>query len=152
MLSDFSLKMKESGYPEKYRGNVIMYAWEKMVELDRAGTKQLHRENSLKKKERKLDKEKKTRNWFRSNGRHNHHFPIFCPIIPGGRLAEKWRKVVEDVWVCTNGKVNAKVIEQGGIFIQAILNKPPPDADDDKFSKVDKTKILPQGGCRGRWL
>jgi hypothetical protein len=38
---------------------------------------------------------------------------------------------------CTNGEVNAKVVEQGGIPIQAILNKPPPDADDDECSKVD---------------
>ena len=55
--------------------------------------------------------------------------------------------------MCTNGEVNAKVVEQGGIPIQAILNKPPPDNDDDKCSKVDKwadkTKVLPQGGCRG---
>ena len=30
----------------------------------------------------------------------------------------------------TNGEVNAKVVEQGEIPIQAIHNKPPPAADD----------------------
>ena len=39
--------------------------------------------------------------------------------------------------MCTNGEVNAKVVEQGDISNQAILNKPPPDNDDDKCSKVD---------------
>jgi hypothetical protein len=137
MFSDFSLRMKESGYPEKYRENVILSASEKMVEQDRAGTKPLHRENSWKKEERKLEKERKKINWFRSNRGQKYHFPIFCPITPGGRLAERWRKVVMDVGVGTNGEVNAKVVEQGGIPIQAILNKPPTDNDDDECSKED---------------
>ena len=62
MLSDFSLRIKESGYTEKYRENVILSAlsaWEKMVDLDRAGTKSLQREKSWKKEERKLEKERK---------------------------------------------------------------------------------------------
>ena len=71
--------------------NVTLSAWEKMVELDKAGTKQLHRENSWKKEERKLEKEINKIIWFRSNGGQKYHFPIFCPITPGGRLAERWR-------------------------------------------------------------
>ena len=69
--------------------------------------------------------------------------PIFCPITPDGRLAERWRKLDEDVRVCTTGEVNAKVVEQGGIPIQAILNKPPPD-NDDEFP------LAPIGGPRSR--
>ena len=61
---------------------------------------------------------------------------IFCPITPGGRLAEKWRKIAEDVKVCTNGNVRAKIVEQGGIQLQAILNKPPPE-DTDTCPKED---------------
>ena len=54
--------MKERGYPENYREShlvfLVCHAWEKMVELDRAGTKSLHREKSWKKEERKLEREK----------------------------------------------------------------------------------------------
>ena len=53
--------MKERGYPENYREKVFLSAlsaWEKMVDLDRAGTKSLHREKSWKKEERKLEREK----------------------------------------------------------------------------------------------
>ena len=54
--------MKESGYPEKYRENVILSAlsaWEKMVKLDRAGTKQLQRElEKGRKKIRQREKDK----------------------------------------------------------------------------------------------
>jgi hypothetical protein len=85
MLSDLCLRMKESGYPEKYRENVILsalLAWEKMVEMDRTGTRPMHRENSWKTEER------------------------------------------------------AKIVEQGGIQLQAILNKPPPE-DTDTCPKED---------------
>ena len=44
MLSDLCLRMKESGYPAKYRENVILSAGKKMVEIDRSGTRPLHRE------------------------------------------------------------------------------------------------------------
>ena len=54
MLSDLCLRMKESGYPAKYRENVILTAlsvWEKMVEMDRSGTRPLHKENGWRKEE-----------------------------------------------------------------------------------------------------
>ena len=57
-------------------------------------------------------------------------------MTPGGRLAERWITVIEDVRVHTNGEVNAKVMEQGGIPIKAIINKPTLDNDDVKCSKV----------------
>jgi hypothetical protein len=65
MLSDLCLRMKESGYPEKYRENVILSAlsaWEKM---DRTGTRPMHRENGWKKEERIPRKERKKTGWLR---------------------------------------------------------------------------------------
>ena len=133
MLSDFSLRMKQSGYPEKYRENVILSAlsaWEKMVELDRTGVKPLHRERSWREEERRKEKEKKKTNWFRGKGGQKYDFPIFCPITPGDRLAEKWKKVAEEMRVSTGGEVCAKVVEQGGVPIHTVLVKPMPQQGD----------------------
>ena len=68
ILSDFCLRMKMSGYPEKYRQNIILSAltaWDRMVEMDKSGEKPLHRERSWRKKERSLEKEMKKAGWFK---------------------------------------------------------------------------------------
>ena len=107
MLTDFCLRMKTSGYPEKYRENVILSAltaWDRMVEMDRTGEKPLHRENGWRKEERRIEKERKKTGWF-TGGDGKADFPIFCPMTPGGRLAAKWKEVVEDVRMSTGGDV-----------------------------------------------
>ena len=132
ILSDFCLRMKLSGYPEKYRANIInsaLTAWDRMVEMDESGEKPLHRERSWRKEERSLDKERKKAGWFKTGGEVSD-FPIFCPMTPGGRLAAKWRKVVEESRITSSGDVRAKVVEQGGVPLHAILVKPLPRSDD----------------------
>ena len=57
-------------------------------------------------------------------------FPIFCPISPGGRLAEKWRRVAEEVRVSSGGKVRPAVIEQSGLPISALLVDPTQGEED----------------------
>ena len=88
-----------SGYPEKYRENIILSslaAWDRMVEMEKSGERPLHRERSWRREERCLEKERKKAKWF-SVGGEVADFPLFCPMTPGGRLATKWKKVVEDI-------------------------------------------------------
>ena len=126
-LNDFCLRMKISGYPEQYRKNIIesaLAAWDKIVLEDQFGLKPLYRSNDWKKEERRKEKEKKKMSWFRNMGGIKNDFPIFCPITPGGRLAERWKRVAEEVRASSNNKIRPKVVEQTGLPISALLVDP----------------------------
>ena len=106
LLSDFSLRLKLSGYGERYRLTIIqstLAAWERLVELDRTRERPLYRERGWKKDERRREKEKKKSKWFKKLGGTTNDFTIFCPNSPGGRLAAKWRRVIEDVRESSSG-------------------------------------------------
>ena len=126
-LSDFCLRMKISGYPEQYRKAIIesaLAAWDKILLEDQFGLKPLYRSNDWMKEERRKEKEKKRVGWFRSMGGIKNDFPIFCPITPGGRLAERWKRVAEEVRRSSGGKIRPTVMEQTGLPISALLVNP----------------------------
>ena len=126
-LSDFCLRMKISGYPQQYRKAIIesaLAAWDKILLEDQFGLKPLYRSNDWKKEERRKEKEKKRSGWFRRMGGSKNDFPIFCPITPGSRLAERWKKVAEEVRLNSGGKLRPTVVEQTGLPISALLVNP----------------------------
>jgi hypothetical protein len=57
------------------------------------------------KDERSREKERKKRGWYRKLGGQTNDFTIFCPMSPGGRLATKWRGVMEEVGRSRGGRV-----------------------------------------------
>ena len=57
-------------------------------------------------------------------------------MTPGGKLADRWRKVVEEVRVSSGGGVRARVVEQGGVPLHSVLGKMLP-VDGDVCSKED---------------
>ena len=123
-LSDFSLRMKISGYSEKYRETVIqsaLSAWEKQLEMDRSGERPLYRPREWKKEERAKKKEYKKSGWFRKLGGKVNDFSLFCPASPGGKLAAKWKKVVEEVREGSGGLIRGYVAEKSGIPLSALL-------------------------------
>ena len=64
LLSRFSLRMKQSGYNERFGMNVLQSAfknWERRLAQDRSGERPLHREENRRKEERRREKEKKKR-------------------------------------------------------------------------------------------
>ena len=78
-LSDFCLRMKISGYGEKYRETIIrsaLTAWEKQVEMDRTGERPLYRPREWQKEERAKKKEFKSRGWFRKLGGKTNDFSL----------------------------------------------------------------------------
>ena len=107
-----------------------------MVEMDKTGEKPLFRERCWNEEARRKDKERKKTGWFRGREGKACDFPIFCPITPGGRLAEKWRRAVEEVRISSGGEVSAKVVEQGGIPLHSILVNTEPRSE-DHCSKTD---------------
>ena len=153
-LSDFCLRMKISGYGEKYRETIIrsaLTAWEKQVEMDRTGERPLYRPREWQKEERAKKKEFKSRGWFRKLGGKTNDFSLFCPASPGGRLAAKWREVVEEVRESSGGLVRGYVAEKSGTPLSALLFNNQPgekdqcDKDDCNPCRKGTTKKL---SCR----
>ena len=58
LLSDFSLRLKISGYGDSYRLTVIqsaLVAWERIVEMNRTGERPLYRERGWSKDDRRRE-------------------------------------------------------------------------------------------------
>ena len=125
--------MKISGYGEKYRETIIrsaLTAWEKQVEMDRTGERPLYRPREWQKEERAKKKEFKSSGWFRKLGGKTNDFSLFCPASPGGKLAAKWREVVEEVRESSGGLIRGYVAEKSGTPLSALLfNNQPGEKD-----------------------
>ena len=94
LLSEFSLRMKMSGYSAKFRLEVIscgMVGYEKQLARDEAGTCPLYRPKGYMEEERKKKKMLKRTSWYRP-----FTSILFCPPSPGSELAVRLRKVVEE--------------------------------------------------------
>jgi hypothetical protein len=81
----------------------------------------MYRGRSWRTEERRKEKEKKKSGWYKKLGGKSSDFPLFCPASPGGRLAERWRKLVEEVRKSSGGLVRATVVEQPGLPLSALL-------------------------------
>ena len=126
-LTDFSLRMKMSGYNENYRHNIIkssLTGWTRQKERDINGTRPLYREKSWNRIARRKEKERTAAYWFRNDQNNTHDFPIFCPCTPNSELLHKWRKVAEDITKQSKDTIRPKIIEQGGTALKSILCKP----------------------------
>jgi hypothetical protein len=124
LLSDFCLRLKLSGYTERFRETVVrsaLAAWSKLLELDRTGERPLYRERGWRREERSSQKERKKKNWFRKLGGQINDFALFCPMSPGGRLAARWKRVLEEMRVSSGGRVRGYVAEQSGVPLSALL-------------------------------
>ena len=124
LLSDFSLRMKISGYSERYRETIIrsaISAWEKQVEMDLTGETPLYRPRDWKRDERRRQKEYKKVGWYKKLGGQTNDFPIFCPSSPGSRLAKEWRRELEEIKESSGGLIRGYVAEQSGTPLSAIL-------------------------------
>ena len=91
------------------------------MELNRSGDCPLYRPRSWRKDERGKKKELKRQGWFRQLGGKSNDFVLFCPSSPGGRLAEKWKQVVEGMRESSGGLVKGYVAEKTGVPISALL-------------------------------
>ena len=96
-------------------------AWEKQLEMDRNGDHPLYRSRDWNKGERAKKKEYKKSGWFRKLGGKMNDFSLFCPASPGGRLALKWRKEIEEIRNSSGGLVRGYVAEKSGIPLSALL-------------------------------
>ena len=113
LLSDFSLRMKISGYSERYRETIIrsaISAWKKQVEMDLTGETPLYRPRDWKRDERRRQKEYKKVGWYKKLGGQTNDFPIFCPSSPGSRLAKEWKRELEEIKESSLGLIRGYVV------------------------------------------
>ena len=78
-LTDFCLRMKLSGYPERYRASIIesaLKAWDKILLDDLLGVRPLYRNNTWKREERRKMKELKRMNWHTRTEGKVDDFPL----------------------------------------------------------------------------
>ena len=99
--------------------------------MDRTGERPLYRPREWQREERARMKESKKSGWFRKLGGKTNDFSIFCPASPGGKLAEKWRKVMEEVRESSSGLVRGYVAEKSGIPLSALLFNTQPGEKDN---------------------
>ena len=125
IVTDYMKRMKEAGYSEKYRRDVLQHAlqiYDDNWEEHRRGRRPIFRPKEWKKKERKEEKRNKRLNWANRNG---HIAPIFVPTTPGGTLMKMMKKVAEEE---AKEGIRFKIMEVGGRTIKRELQKSNPTA------------------------
>ena len=124
-LTRFMLKMKDSGYSERFRHEVVssaLKAFEKMIENDKKGIKPLHRNRKemLKDKGAKLSP---SYNWW-NKSKVKFSSVLFVPPTPNGELLRMMKKRESEL--NSNNKLRLKILEKGGTkFKDMIVKKNP---------------------------
>ena len=101
--------------------------------MDETGERPLHRNKDGKREERRTEKEKKERTWYkrRTRNKPTNVFPIFCPATPRGILACTGKNLREEVNKQSQGLVVPKIIEQGDALLKDFLCKNSPKKEDN---------------------
>lgn len=118
-LNTFSLRMKDSGYDERFREEVIksgMEGYQKQVERDRSGVCPLHRPKGYNEEERKKKKQIQKASWYRP-----YQTVLFCPPTPDSTLAKQLRHIAENATRDQGILIRIKVVETAGVSIMSQL-------------------------------
>lgn len=142
VLTEYMLRMKQSGYPEKYRVDTLTRAlriYDKMVEDDRNGTRPIYRPKDWNIIARKKEKERKKYDWSTRGG---HIAPIFVPPTPNSELAHSLKAIADSE---AEAGVHFKIVETGGLSMRSVLQKSNPL----QTSGCDRENCLPCSQGRG---
>ena len=123
MLSDFSARLRYSGYNQRFRQEVIesvLVGWDKMVKEQEEGRRPINRPREWQADQRRMDKKRKKYSWYKAGG---FSTVIFCPYTPNGELAKRWREI-EARGAETRGW-RFKVVEQAGRQVRSLLGRNP---------------------------
>jgi hypothetical protein len=127
-LNDFMLKLKNSGYNQKFRTEILnsgKKAFQKMLEDDKNGVKPLYRSRDWNKEERIISKSKKKFNWWNTEkSKIQYKTVLFVTPTPGGVLAKELKKREEEL--NRNNQERIKIEEKGGLKIKDILTSKNP--------------------------
>ena len=130
-LTNFMLKMKNSGYSKKYRIEILdsaLKAFKKMIDDDSNGVKPLFRNRNWNKENRQLEKKNKKRNWYKigTHSKIKYKSILFVPPTPGGELLRDLKQREMELNKDDNERI--KMVEKGGYKIKNMLVKKNPFA------------------------
>lgn len=123
-LNTFTERMRDSDYPEKFRGEVItagLRGYEKMQEVEKAGGRPVNRLRATDRIERKQQKQKKKDTWYKDG---DYATVMFVPCTPGSVLCKRLKEVEERGREDRQFKV--KIMEMGGQTLRSQLTKSDP--------------------------
>ena len=124
MLTEMSTRMMMSGYPEKFREEVIIsgvQGFEKMVAVQESGGRPVNRPRIWEKDARKRKKKKNSITWHKNGG---FDVPLFVPCTPDGELAKKIKEIEKKS--SGNRTVRFKVVETAGVSLKSQLQPSDP--------------------------
>ena len=116
-LSEFSQRMRMSGYSERFRREIMVSGirgYERQLKDSDDGVCPMHRSRGYRKEERMKEKYMKKRSWYKPCDA-----VLFCPSTPRGELAKRMRKVTTDV--SERHGIRVKVVERAGVDIRTQL-------------------------------
>ena len=125
-LSDFMLKLKDSGYDEKFRKEIVSsakMAYEKMKNEDFNGKKPLYRNREQMKNDRE-SKKGSNHLWWQKSPNIKYTAVMFVPPTPNGVLMKMMRE--REKYLNENSKMRIKFVEKGGIKFKNIISKKNP--------------------------
>ena len=103
MLSEFCERMRDSGYNEVFRSQIIesiLKGWDRMVAEQNKGARPINRPRSYEESERRQQKARKKTNWFKGGG---YTSVLFCPWTPEVNLPKDGEKVRKEDQVREDG-------------------------------------------------
>ena len=123
-LSDFSQRLKASGYNEDYRLQVMqsgVKGYDKMVVVAGSGGRPISRPKMWEEDKLQKKKDHQKTNWYKSGG---YDVPLFVPHTPRGELAQQMR--AKEAENNQGRKIRFKIIEKGGVTLEQKLRKSNP--------------------------
>ena len=116
-LNAFTERMRDSGYPESFRYEVIqsgLNGYRKMVEVEEAGGRPVNRLQKSDQIDRKRQKDIKKDTWYK-NGLYST--VLFVPCTPGSKLAKELKEV--EARSADDREWRVKIVEMGGSTLRA---------------------------------
>ena len=119
-LNKFMQVMKNSGYSESFRAEVLqsgLRGYNKILEADKAGSRPMYRPKDWEVSSRRMDKQKKKRNWLGSFWKSC----IFVPPTPGSELKKRMQEKEEQLRPGGRESWPIKIIEMAGKTLEQTL-------------------------------
>ena len=123
-LTEHSIRMKASGYSERFREQVInagLKGFDQMKAVAEAGGRPVNRKSSWNREQRKRTKMSKSITWHKSG---NYDVPLFVPCTPNSELARNIQALERDTAFAR--PVRIKIVETGGISMKSLLQRSDP--------------------------
>ena len=134
-LNIYMQMLKNSGYEAKFRAEVLragLAGYRKILAADKAGLRPLYRPKQWRAAARRLDKQKKKKNWLGSFWKSC----IFVPPTPGSKLKKEMQSKEEELRAGGREGWPIKIIETAGKTLeQTLVNTDPFNGNQCKDAK-----------------